>query len=157
MLLCVRTHFQTKFDRFSTDPRTLSGSPPPAQHYTNTLQSYSSRQRTSPPPTLPHALPDMPLTIFLHRIGRQRIVETRLNKVLVLGLEAECPPAWPACSSPGAIWLGYVPNLPARACWMDALRRDSPTPVCSLCVTVCMVLCHLGCTCASVFFTSTWV
>jgi len=99
----------------------------------------------------------MPLTIFLHRIGRQRIVETRLNKVLVLGLEAECPPAWPACSSPGAIWLGYVPNLPARACWMDALRRDSPTPVCSLCVTVCMVLCHLGCTCASVFFTSTWV
>ena len=75
----------------------------------------------------------MPLTIFLHRIGRQRIVETRLNKVLVLGLEAESPPAWPACSSPGAIWLGYVPNLPARACWMDALGRDSPTPVCSVC------------------------
>ena len=78
----------------------------------------------------------MPLTIFLYRIGRQRIVETRLNKVLVLGPEVECPPAWPACSSPGAIELGYAPNLLARACWMDALGRDSPTPVCSVCACV---------------------
>jgi hypothetical protein len=60
--------------------------------------------------------------------------------VLVLGLEAERPPVWPARSSPGAIWLGYVPNLPARACWIDALGRNSPTPDCCVCVHVCVWL-----------------
>ena len=138
-LRCARCDATRILTKLRSDALRAQVAPPPRLSAVH--PSFSNRFRIGHlPPTPACALPDMPLTILLHRVGRPRNRARCRHKGAVLrGLEAAFSLSRPALSPSGD--SGPVTRLNSRLGRWASPRRamilSPPLCRCGMCTRVC--------------------
>ena len=118
---------QTKL-RDSPRARSYKVARSPAQHRIATQPSLSNRFRLAPPPTPPRALPDTPLTIYMHRVGRPAVAGCSSKGLACAAWRPHLLPPRPPLRPPGGSGPGTTAKLNFRPVGQPLVDRDYIPP-----------------------------